>query len=584
MRTRVCTALVGALLTAAAAGGPLVGSALASSTVPAYSLANVGPFGGEPTIASTTTGILYDTTPSGGTLLYRSANQGRTWVKTTTADPASGDTCVSTDQSGAVYECNLAGSKSVHPLEADSWKSLNEGRTWIYGNNPINVGGANLCGTSCQPFGVDRQWEDAYIPRGKTTNNALVVLAYHDFYGPSSIWFNISTDGGRTFGPSTNIFARAQSGPATAVALADSACNTVPAGARIEKSGPHPGRIYVAWIASDPESAVTGCNVTMVQSFHNLFVAWSDDQGKTWTIALAYDAGLGHDASTPFTSFTLDNQGNPYLAFAAPGPSDNPITCAAESTAGTVQSDSSCTYHMWVVWSKDGGTTWDGGGGSVAGSAKTAYEVDPSTKPQTDVFPAITAGDPGKVDVAWLGTNETEPTDPLGKFDPGGCAGSTASVPVPPFYPPTCKWNLFTGQSLDLTQPPGKAKFTLSQATPKPMHIGDICNLGIFCTPGLSNRNLLDFISETVDPTTGCAHVAYADDSNPNVKLEHLRAANQISGPSIEGPRACRAGTSHGGGFHRSGGSHPQHHHHHHHRHHRRRPSRRPKRSSGFTG
>ena len=576
MNTRVRTALLTLALLTASGAGLLAGQA--SAAAPRYTLATVGPFGGEPTMASSPTGVLYDTTPSGGTLLYRSIDHGRTWAKTTTADPASGDDCVITDQSGALYECNLAGSQSSAPLQADVWKSVNYGKTWTYGKN-VDDAGANLCGTSCQPFGVDRQWTDAYIPKGKTTNNALVVLAYHDFYGPVSIWFNISTDGGKTFGPSTNVFAQAQKGPTTAVALADSACNTVPAGARIEKSGPHPGRIYVAWIASDPESPATGCNVTMVQSFHNLFVAYSDDQGKSWTIQLAYDAGIGHDASTPFTSFTLDNQGNPYLAFATPGPSDNPATCAAESTAGTVKTDSSCAYHMWVVWSKDQGKTWDGGGGLIPGSAQKAYEVDPSTKPQTDVFPAITAGDPGKVDVAWLGTNQTEPTDPLGKFDPGGCAGSTATTPVPSFYPPTCKWNLLTGQALDLNQPPGKVRFTISQATPKPMHLGDICNLGIFCTPGLSNRNLLDFISEAVDPTTGCAHVAYADDSNPNTKLDFLRAANQVSGPSIQGSRACGASAT------APATHHPQHHRHHRTRHHHRhRISRRPKRPRGFTG
>jgi hypothetical protein len=587
MRTRARAAIVGfILLTAFGAGAFAAG---ASAAPIRYTLVNVGPFGGEPSIASTDTGILYDTTPSGGTLLYRSRDKGKTWFKTTTADPSSGDTCVGTDQSGAVYECNLAGSKSVHPLEADSWKSVDEGKTWTYGNNPINLGGANICGTSCQPFGVDRQWEDAYIPKGKTTKQALVVLAYHDFYGPVSIWFNISTDGGKTFGQSTNIFAHGLNGPTAAVALADSACNTVPSGARIEKTGPHPGRIYVAWIASDPESPATGCNVTMVQSFHNLFVAWSDDKGKTWTIALAYDAGIGHDASTPFTTFTLDNKGNPYMAFDAPGPTDNPVTCAAESTGGGVQSDPSCAYHTWVVWSKDGGTTWDGGGGLIPGSALTAYEVDPSMKPQTDQFATIAAGDPGKVDVSWLGTNEIEPTDPLGKFDPGGCAGSTAQVPVPPFYPPTCKWNLFTGQALDLSQPPDKVRFTISQATTKPMHLGDICNLGIFCTPGLSNRNLLDFNSEAVDPTTGCAHVAYSDDSNPNPKLQYLRAANQVSGPSIEGPRPCGATASHHGGHHQHHTHHQHHQHHqhtsHHKHHHHRRPSRRPrKHSRGFTG
>jgi hypothetical protein len=567
MRTTV-RAILGALLVCAALGSSLGASTAGASTgAPGYTLANVGKFGGEPSIASSPGGILYDTTPSGGTILYRSTNRGKSWTKTTTADPSSGDTCVATDQSGAVYECNLAGSKSVHPLEADSWKSINEGKTWMYGNNPINLGGANLCGTSCQPFGVDRQWEDAYIPKGDTTKKALVVLAYHDFYGPSSIWFNISTDGGKTFGPSTNIFAQAQKGPTTAVALADSACNTVPAGTRIAKSGPHKGRIYVAWIASDPQSAVTGCNVTMVQAFHNLFVAWSDDKGKSWTIALAYDAGIGHDASTPFTSFTLDNKGNPYMGFATPGPSDNPVTCASESTAGTVQKDPSCAYHMWVVWSKNGGKTWDGGGGLVAGSAKTAYEVDPSKKPQTDVFPAITAGDPGKVDVAWLHTNEIEPTDPLGKFDEGGCAGPKP-VGAAPFYPPPCKWNLFTGQSLDLNRPPGKAKFAIRQATTRPMHVGDICNLGIFCTTPASNRNLLDFISETVDPTTGCAHVAYADDNHKSAKQDKLRAANQVSGPAIEATRTCKESTS------------STHTHHHHHR----RSSRPPKHSSGFTG
>ena len=516
---------------AVAGFGGLTSSAWAAT--PQYSLANVGAYGGEPTIAASNKGELYDTTPSGGTILYKSTNKGSTWQKTTTADPNSGDDCVTTDQSGAIYECNLAGSPSTAPLQADVWKSVDDGKTWLYGSNGIDiVAGSNVCGTSCQPFGVDRQWTDAYIPPGLTTNSALVVLAYHDFYGPVQIWVNISTDGGRSFGTSRNVMANftVNGADQAAVAEADSACNTVPTGARIEKTGPHPGRIYVSWIASDPESPLTGCNVTMIQSFHNLFVAWSDDGGATWTPQLAYDAGVGHDASTPFASFTLDKRGNPYIGFASPGPSDNPVVCAAESTAGTVQSDPSCAYHMWVVWSSDGGSTWDGGGGAIPGSAASAYDVNPSSKPQTDVFPAVTAGLPGKVDVAWLQTNEIEPTDPLGKFDPGGCAGPDPANGNAPFYPPTCKWNLYAGQSLNLTQAPGKETWTTQALTTTPMHIGDICNLGIFCIPFPdANRNLLDFLSETVDPTTGFAHVAYADDN----KVNKLRVANQVGGPNI---------------------------------------------------
>jgi hypothetical protein len=540
MTTRYARALVlaagllaiSALGTAASASGKPA-PPQPKSNAPAYTLANVGPFGGEPTMAANSKGELYDTTPSGGTLLYKSTNHGAACTQATTADPASGDDCVFTDQSNAVYECNLAGSQSAGPLQADMWKSLDDGKTWMYGDNAINIAaGKNVCGTSCNAFGVDRQWGSAYIPPGGTTNTATVLFAYHDFFGPSRIWVNISTDGGAAFGTSTDVLSHLTTAGAAqgAVAAADSDCNTVPIGADIARSGPHPGRMYVAWIASDPESAGTGCNVTMVQSFHNLFVAWSDDNGQTWTPQLAFDAGIGHDASTPFASFTLDNQGNPYIGFATPGPSDNPAVCAAESAAGTVQSDPTCAYHTWVVWSADGGTTWDGGGGTIPGSAAKAYEADPGTAPQTVVFPAIAAGKPGRVDVAWLRTNVIEPTDPLGKFDPGGCGGPGNGNPS--FYPPVCRWNLYTGQSLNLTAAPGSETWTTSAATTTPMHVGDVCNLGIFCVSPASNRNLLDFISEAIDPTTGFAHIAYADDNTVN----KLRAANQTSGSGILGP------------------------------------------------
>jgi hypothetical protein len=516
-----------------AAIGPTAGASAKPTPPPAYKLVNVGPYGGEPTIATNLKGELYDTTPSGGTLLYKSTNHGATWTQATTADPSSGDDCVTTDQSGAIYECNLAGSVETAPLQADVWKSVDDGTTWMYGNNNVDLAaGSNVCGTSCNPFGVDRQWTAAYIPPGGTTDNALVDLAYHDFYGPSQIWVNISNDGGKTFGTPIDVMANftVNGADQAAVALADSACNTVPTGTAISWAGAHPGRIFVSWIASDPENPATGCNVTMLQSFHNLFVAWSDDGGKTWTPQLAYDAGIGHDTSSPFAGFTIDKLGNPYVAFTAPAPSSNPATCAAESAAGTVQSDPSCSNHMWVAWSADGGSTWDGGGGIIPGSAATAYEVDSGSAVQTDLFPTIAAGSPGKVDVSWLRTNEIEPTDALGKFLPGGCAGPGNGNPD--FYPPTCNWNLYAGQSLNLTSPTGIATWTTSALTTMPMHVGDICNLGIFCLDPNSNRNLLDFNTEVVDPTTGLAHIAYADDNTVN----KLRVANQVSGSNVLGP------------------------------------------------
>src|SRR5207302_800390 len=153
-------------------------------------------------------------------------------------------------------------------------------------------------------------------------------------------------------------------------------CNTVPTGVAIVPqtlpgggANPHAGRIYVSWIAADPTSPLLGCNVTMAQAFHTAWIAWSDNNGSSWS-----DQGM--------------------------------------TTAGT------------------------------------------------DLFPTIAAGDPGKVDVGWLNTNEIVPTDSLGKFLPGGCAGPGGLNPS--FYPPTCHWQLHEGQSLDLNLGSAASTWTTS--------------------------------------------------------------------------------------------------------------------------
>ena len=492
---------------------------------PGYTVANVGAYGGEPSIVSDSLGQLYVSTPTGGTITYTSTNRGATWNKVTTADPNSGDDCLATDQANSVYLCNLAGSPGVAPLQADVWKSVNHGTTWTHGAGLIPQ-----CATSCSPFGVDRDWVAASIlPPATSTSQAEVVLMYHDFYGPSQIWVNISHDGGATFGAPQEVLASPAVTPGavagTLVAQGYTFCNTVPAGVGIAPPGtPHAGRIFVAWIAADLAQNASGCNVTMLQSFHTLWISYSDDNGATWTPQQAFDAGFGHDSSTPFVGFTLDKVGNPYFGFTI-NLSSNPVTCSAESTAGTVQSDLSCEYDMYVVWSSNGGTTWDGGGGVIPGSAGRAYRVNPVSERGTHFFPAIAAGDPGKVDVAYLRTPTILPTDQFGKADPGGCAGPGPANGNPPTYPPACSWNLFAAQSLNLNKGTAGATWSVTQITTTPMHVGDICNLGIFCLAPSSNRNLLDFIMEDLD-ASGCAHIAYADDNTVNL----MRAANQTSG------------------------------------------------------
>src|SRR6266853_5439851 len=472
---------LGCLLAGAAlvAVGPPIG--VLGNSAPQYGIADVGAYGGEPSLVSDGAGQLYDTTPSGGTVTYTSTTHGSSWNQVTTADPVSGDDCLATDQSNAVYLCNLAGGQGVAPLQADVWKSATHGSTWSHG-----AGAIPQCATSCSPFGVDRDWVAASIlPPAASTSQAEVVLMYHDFYGPSQIWVNISHDGGATFGAPQEVLAAPAIKPGavtgTVVAQGYTLCNTVPAGVNIAPPGtPHAGRITVGWIAADLAQNATGCNVSMLQSFHTLWVSYSDDNGLTWTPQQAFDAGIGHDASTPFVGFTMDTQGNPYFGFAI-NLNSNPATCSAESTAGTVQSDTSCEYDMYVVWSSNGGATWDGGGGLIAGSAARAFRVNPSGESGTHFFPTIAAGNPGQVDVAYLRTPEILPTDAFGKADPGGCAGPGPANGNPSTYPPACSWNLYASQSLNLTSSTASANWTGTQITSTPMHIGDICNLGIAC-------------------------------------------------------------------------------------------------------
>src|SRR5437016_9485203 len=226
--------------------GVVVGGVSARTpSSPAYEVADVGAYGGEPSIVSDTNGNLYDTTPSGGTITYRSSDRGGNWQQVTTADPNSGDDCLATDQSNAVYLCNLAGSEGVAPLQADVWKSVNSGATWTHGE-----GALPQCATSCSPFGVDRDWVAASILSGKSTAKAEVVLMYHDFYGPSQVWVNISKDGGATFGPPQDVLSEpavtAGAVTGTLVAQGYTLCNTVPAGVGIVPPGkPHAGRIIV---------------------------------------------------------------------------------------------------------------------------------------------------------------------------------------------------------------------------------------------------------------------------------------------------------------------------------------------------
>src|SRR5579862_3817772 len=251
------------LLLAVSALALTVTSAVArAAPSPSYSLTAVGAYGGEPSILSDHNGVLFDTSPSSATVggksivpIYRSRDRGRTWTLIQPADSPSGDDCLATDELNDLYWCNLQiqTTQGVTPLQADVWSST-VGSTcttscqWVHGAGVL----AGDCSTSCSPFGVDRQWTASTVQPGQSKDQAEVVLMYHDFYGPSQIWVNISHDGGKTFGAPTEVLASPAVAPGalagTLVAEGYTFCNTVPAGVTIVPPGkPHAGRIIVGW-------------------------------------------------------------------------------------------------------------------------------------------------------------------------------------------------------------------------------------------------------------------------------------------------------------------------------------------------
>jgi hypothetical protein len=457
------------------------------ATKPNLSIAKVGPKdgGGEPSIATGPSGRLFASYPaSSGPTFFRSTSTGTKWTQGAYADTQSGDTSVNVDASGAIYQGNLNGvTGDPNMLQTDVYKSTDLGGHWTLAAGPISQGNSTN-----QPLFVDRPWTDAYIPPGGTTNTARVYLQYHDF-GPSQIWVSTSTDGGAHFGLPVDVIT-------SPVAQADTVCNSIPGGVKVVQSGPHAGRVYAAWLAADPATNLgEGCNITMLQTFHTVWIAWSDDGGTTWTDQLVFDGGIGHDASALFADLTLDNQGNPYVAFG------DDLTHQVGQTTGN--------WNMSVMGSQPdptGNPTWSG-----------PFQANtPAT--QTNLFPAIAAGSPGQVDVGFIGSASQTPTLPYGKPQPGG--------------DPSALWNVYMAQTLNLFASPAPA-WAVVQVTPSPMHQGDVCTLGIFCVDPNSNRDLLDFIDLSIG-TDGRAHEVYTNDITD--AAAGIYAANQTGGPVVGAP------------------------------------------------
>ncbi|MDQ3876949.1 MAG: glycoside hydrolase [Actinomycetota bacterium] len=238
-------------------------------------------------------------------------------------------------------------------------------------------------------------------------------------------------------------------------------------------SGPNPGNMAV-----DPKH-------------QRVYVTWGDgsavhvagagaDAKNFKDVTVATGAG---EVSTLFTVVAVDTAGNPYVVWAQTG-GDRGVYLSA---------------------SKDQGATW----------SAPVHVNTPDLK--DNIFPWVSAGDPGRVWVTWYGTHN----DKAAPDDRG-------------------PWNVYAAQSLDALDG-SSSSWRVVQVTAHPNHDNEVCLSGIACTAGQGeDRNMLDDFSSAID-TRGMLHIAYNDTNNqltastadPDASGAFIMHSVQTTGPSL---------------------------------------------------
>ena len=230
-------------------------------------------------------------------------------------------------------------------------------------------------------------------------------------------------------------------------------------------------------------------------------VAVSHDNGFSWSTVQ-----LGQDVGTP------DPRTNPEVG----------TDTASNAYSTWIGKDSG----VYLSRSTDGGATWD---------AKS-LRVSPATLISA-TFPQIQAGDPGRVAIAYLGSNDASSLNQR-NIDNQPWDGN------PHYAPENVTYDLYVSFSLDALD--AAPTWHTVKLTTDPVQVGSIClNAGDCRTDpaGTTNRNLLDFNDLSLD-RDGRVYIAFADgcrnecakDSTPEAhdsRDARGMVAIQQTGPSL---------------------------------------------------
>jgi len=178
------------------------------------------------------------------------------------------------------------------------------------------------------------------------------------------------------------------------------------------------------------------------------------------------------NATSLFPVLSMDSAGTLYEMWTE-GDADASVNDALPSTA----------WHIYYAYSKDtpdhAHTTW---------SQPIRVDRDPGTS----VFGWMVAGDPGHLGFVWL-------------------ESATREHPSKPNAQKV--WHPVMAMTTNATA--SSPQFSQAIVGDGPNHIGDICLQGtVGCIENVGNRNMADFISVDIDPSSGALEATWANDAN----------------------------------------------------------------------
>ena len=336
----------------------------------------------------------------------------------------------------------------------------------------------------------DRQWYVLDPKHPKT-----IYLSFHGFFTPNINIYK-STDGGQTFFcpvdnvPVTVATSTGKDCPVTLTSqhsqvplnptYLDTGLGNVTTRPLIDPTDTQ--SIYVPYADAPALHAASALPNRLDSDLTRFRMAVSHDGGKTWS---ANTDASGHGS-------VIDTESGKYF----PVTNTNPISGVNDSTLAhifigaaidtkgglyilfSLRLGKTTPTHLYLMSSTNHGLTWS-----------PPHQVD-SNGLNSNVFPAITAGDPGRVAMTWYGSKANDFND-------------TTSV-----------WSEMYAESVNALS--AKPTFTQSRVTSAetPAHAADICQAGTFCAVTGGNRNLADYQSVATDPC-GFAVLVYTDDHAP---------------------------------------------------------------------